>query len=290
VYVLHHEALSWEMDLSKHIHATIPNLLGQMNLQYLLNLRASVLFQQSRTNDATKNLEASWKINQHLLQRPELISYLIALAVSRLQAGNLRQIPVEYGTWHPRLTDSRIHNQFWSVMEYEVWAMVKGAKEGALLDERNEKRTVMNQILAPYVRSMILDYAEVKLQFLADLKKREPCSSKKVIEDYNEIKKLFPKWNRIGPTAFTDPAGSWNREARLRLDLELTDKILLVKKINSLKNQETFNSEICPGQTWNYVRENNSYSISFSKKIDWSKGGGMPKGSLILPPTYKSPK
>jgi hypothetical protein len=294
-YVLHHEAPVWEIDLTKHIYEPLPNLLGHINLQYLLNFRASLLFHQSKPTDAQKNLEASWKINQHLLQRPDLISYLIGLAVLRIQAGNLREIPVEYAIWHSRLIDSRIHDQFWIAMEGEVWALLKEAKEGRLLGQKkNEKRSVINQILAFYERSMILDYAQVKLQFLANLKKREPCSPKKVIEDYNEIKKLFSKWNRIGPTAFTDPAGSWNREARLRLDLELTDKILQVKeelnKTNSLKNSQTLNSEICPGQTWKYVSENNSYSISFSKKIDWSKVGGMPKGNLILPPTYKSPK
>jgi hypothetical protein len=149
----------------------------------------------------------------------------------------------------------------------------------------------MNRILAPYVRSMILDYAEVMLEFISDLKKRDPCSPKKAIKDYNEIKKLFPTWNRVGPIAFTDPGQFWNREARLRLDLELTNKILEIKeelkKTNSFKNSETFKSEICPGQSWNYVSENNSYSLSFSKKVDWLKVDDIPEGSLILPLTHK---
>ena len=291
-FVLNQESPLWEIDLTKHLNAPIPNLLGHVNLQYLLNLRASLLFQQARTNDALKNLEASWKINQHLLQRPETLSYLIGVVVYRVQAGNLRQIPVKYAQWHPRFIDSKIHNQLWIVMEGEVWAMVKGAKEGILLDQGKEKRPVINQILAPYVRSMTLDWAEVMLQLITDLKTRHPCSPKKVIKDYNEIKKLFPKWNRVGPAAFTDPGGWWNREARLRLDLELTDKILQIKdqlkKTNSLKNNETLNSEICPGQKWNYVSNNDSYSISFSKNIDWSKVDDIPESTLILPLTYKS--
>lgn len=289
-YVLHNESPSWEIDLKKHIYAPIPNLLGQMNLQYLLNLRASLLFQQSRTSEATKNLEASWKINQHLFQRPDEISYLIGIAISRILAGNLRQIPVEYVQWHSRLIDSKIQNQYWIVVEAEVWSMVKGAREGTL-DNTNEKRTVANKILAPFVRTMILDYAKLKLQFVTALKKRDPCSPKQVLKDYNDIKKLFPKWNRFGPVAFTDPAGPWNRQARLQLDLELTDKILQIKdelkKKHRFENIKILNSEICPGQTWNYLHENDSYSVSFSKKIDWSKVIDIYQGTLILPHTYK---
>ncbi len=157
-----------------------------------------------------------------------------------------------------------------------------------------KKPTVMDKTLSPYFRSMILNYAEVMLQFITDLKTRDPCSPKKVIKDYDEIKKVFPKWNRIGPVAFWDPGGWWNREARLRVDLELTDKILQIKeelkKTNSLKNNETFKSEICPGQTWNYANESNSCTISFSKKVDWSKVDEIPEGTLILPLTYKSPQ
>lgn len=290
-FVLHNQAPSWEIDLTKDILDPIPNLLGQMNLQYLLNLRASLLFQQSRITDAQKTLEASWKINQQLLQRPELITYLIALAVSKIQAGNLRQIPVEYAQWHSRLIDSKIQNQFWIVMEFEVWTMVKRAKEGDLLNQKNKKRTLANDILAPYLRNMTLNYAEVMLKFLSDLKTREPCYPKKVLEDYNETKKLFPKWDRVGPVAFTDPAGAWNRQAALQLDLELTDKILQIKDElktkNSFENIRTLNSEICHGLTWNYVSENKSYSISFSKNIEWSKVFYMTEGTLILPLTHK---
>ncbi|MCI0447983.1 hypothetical protein L0244_32640 [bacterium] len=291
-YVLHNEAPLWEIDLTKRYKAPFPNLLGHVTLQHLLNFRASLLFQQYKETEAQKTLEASWKINQDLLQRPETISYLIGIVVLRIQVGNLRQLPAEYATWHSRMIDSKIHNQLWSVMEGEVWAMVKGAKEGVLLDQGNEKRTVINQILAPYVRSMTLDWAEVMLQFITDLKTRDPCSPKKVIKDHNEVKKLFPKWNRVGPAAFNDPGGWWNREARLRLDLELTNKIIQIKdelkKTSSIKNIKALNSEICPGQTWKYLSENDSFSISFSKKVDWSKVDDIPEGTLILPLTYKS--
>jgi hypothetical protein len=289
-YTLNHEPAKWEIDISKHIHAPIPNLVGQIDLQNLLNLRAVQFFQQSRTNDAEKALEASWKINQQLFDRPETIPYLVGVNIFRTQAGNLRQIPVEYATWHSRLTDSKIHDQFWTVFESDVWTVLKAAKEGALLDQEHEKPTVINQIWAPYARSMTLDYAKVMLQFLTDLKRRDPCLPKKIQKNID--KELFSQWNLVWRGAFIDPGRWWNREARLRLDLELTDKVLQIKealhKTNSTQQNETMKSDICPGENWTYVRDNDSYSISFSKKIDWSKADEIPEGTLILPQTYNS--
>ncbi len=119
-YVLHHEVPLWDIDLTKHVNAPIPNLLGHIALQYLLNLRASLLFQQSRITEAQETLEASWKINQQLLQRPEMMSYLVGVNILRVQSGNVRQVPVGYTTWHPRLVDSKIHDQLWTVMEADV--------------------------------------------------------------------------------------------------------------------------------------------------------------------------
>lgn len=81
--------------------------------------------------------------------------------------------------------------------------------------------------------------------------------------------------------------------ARLRFDLELTDRILEIneeikKNSNYFANSLTLNSEICPGQKWNYVGKGDSYSLSFSKDIDWSKVGDVAEGTLFLPQSHSS--
>ena len=273
----------WELDIERHIYA-LPPLSGQITLQRLINLKASLLIKESKYVEAEQMLEASWKINEDNLERPEEITYKISQIVLRLQQGNLRQIPIASDVWHERLKTPEIGMQLWKVLEGNVWAMLKAADEGALLKDEKGKKGVYGVIFSPYYQLMIFDWAEVMHSRIVELNKCDPCSPMKPIK-MEEAKRLFASWNRMG-FIFHDPAELWNRSMRFLLELELTNKILEIKKnSNALAHTFSFDSEICKGQKWNFKKTTDGFELSLSKEIDWSIAD-FPKTTFFLPDKY----
>ena len=80
-----------------------PNGLGHMRVQRLLVADALAASAREDSAGAVRALEASWKLNEGLVLRPEILSQLIATAVARLEAGVLRKIAAAPETWTPRL-------------------------------------------------------------------------------------------------------------------------------------------------------------------------------------------
>ncbi|HSE40417.1 MAG TPA: hypothetical protein VLH08_06585 [Acidobacteriota bacterium] len=281
----------WAVDISKHVKAPIPNLLGQIQMQRFLNLKASLLIGESRFTEAENVLEASWNINNHLLSRPELLSYLIGIVVIKFQAGNLRQIPLSNNVWHTRINDPEIGMHLWVTQQGEVLMMLKAAEQGETLQQNDKRRSPYELIVSPYVHVMTLNFADRMYSYLCDLKKRDGCSPKKLLKD-NEVKSLFPSWNIIGPVMFVDPAGPWNRVMLLNHDLELTSKIIEIKtgldlNSHSFGTEYTLPSMVCPGEKWNYEKVSDGFKLTFSKRIDWSVVD-LQENALILPDSYSS--
>ena len=56
-----------------------------------------------QTQEVLKTLEASWQLNQTLLQRFELISGLVAIIVAKEQAIVMRKLPELPAEWQDRI-------------------------------------------------------------------------------------------------------------------------------------------------------------------------------------------
>jgi hypothetical protein len=290
LFVNKNEFPEWEIDLSKRSQSPIPYLRGQMQLQRLINLEASLLIDESRFSEAEDAINASWRLNKHLMERPELLSYLIGLVVSKYEAGNLRRLPYVHD-WHDRLTDSKISEHLWTVLQGEVWVILRMAEEGTLLQQDGKPKGLFEKVFSPFVRVMALDFAEVALRYFLDLKKSDPCSPKRSLKE-GEIRKMFPSWNRLGLIMLSDYSGAWNRSKLVSLEADFTERIIEIRKQlhkdpDVFGEAFTFDSRVCKGQTLNYEKILDGFKLSFSKKIDWSIAG-LSESTIILPDEYTS--
>jgi hypothetical protein len=284
------ESPVWELDLEKHISAPFPNLSGHLTLQRLINLKVSLLIEESKTSEAESMLEASWKINEHLLQRPEVISYEIGQNILKLQLGNLRVMKNLNTKWYERISNPDIETHIWKVLEAEVVSILKAANDDALLTDGEGKR-VMVWMPSAFVRLMALNWAEVMHSRVLELKGRDPCSPQEPVRIGQEWR-LFPSWNRVGSTMFHDPAYLWNSTMQFELDLDLTEKILEIRKRlhenrESIDGGFSINSGVCKGQKWIFGKITDGFELTFSKKINWQVGEFLPS-TLDLPDKYTS--
>ena len=113
--------VQWEMDVTGVGASPLPNLLGHVRLQRLMVARALLEARRGDAERALQTIEASWRLNQSISSRPELISQLIAVAVARLEVGALRKLDTPAYGWADRLRDGRLFSSFLAAFQNQIW-------------------------------------------------------------------------------------------------------------------------------------------------------------------------
>ena len=90
--VLRNEAPRWEMDITRWVEAPVPGLFYQRQFQGVIALDVLAKTQLGQDREAFRAFEASWKINQGMFDRPELISQILAHSTLKRQVGLLRKM------------------------------------------------------------------------------------------------------------------------------------------------------------------------------------------------------
>lgn len=82
--------LVWDRDLAKGYGHPLPNLLGVIHLNRLLAAEALQSDGEGRSDEAERTLEALFRMQDALAERPELICHVMALATDRILMKALR--------------------------------------------------------------------------------------------------------------------------------------------------------------------------------------------------------
>jgi hypothetical protein len=127
--LLREDDVRWEIDVSKGAAPPLPYLLGFLRLQKLLLSRALTEIRGGRPEEALQTLEASWRFNEAVRARPEVISHLIHIAVAKLQVGVLRKVDAAPVGWPDRLRDARVLADYVVAFENEFWFMQPDAQD-----------------------------------------------------------------------------------------------------------------------------------------------------------------
>jgi hypothetical protein len=116
-----------------------------------------------------------------------------------------------------------------------------------------------------------------------------PCPeglSPKMVETINAI----PKWNFLAKLAVPNISSSLGRGYRLQLDLELTQKVLLLREARD-KNGGTWpeampgiESSICPNGAWSYTRTSDRVTLAYNRTPRFTD---IKPSALVLPLRYE---
>jgi len=230
----------WEMDLTKGAqYAPLPNLLGILNLQKLLLAAALSESLQGRAEEAERHLEASWRLNEALVARPELISQLIAIAGGKLQIGILRKLAFDREPWLERLPRQDFRAAFFWSLRAEATASLGGeGKQGS---------------------PELLEYARGMREVVRELEKENACSFRQ--EGAERFwQPLFPGREARVLSGITLPnlTDAVHRVFRFELDRELTALVLEARRALRSRQEgrrpdfQDRPSLVCPGARWNY--------------------------------------
>ena len=234
----------WELDVRKGWKNSVaPNYQGQIAVQKLLITQALADAREDRGEQAALALEASWKLNESLVGRPELIAQLVAIAAARLEIGALRRIPDPSSAWTDRLDLERLRSSvITSVRDDGVLVLISETEDVRRSDE-----------LAAYVEGM--------RRASEALANREPCSFTK--ENAEEFWKSFfvgQEGAMLGEIAMPNISNAVHRMFRLLLAAELTRKLIEARAVKRESPDGRWPSElpdsdsrVCYGSRWSYA-------------------------------------
>ena len=326
-HLLESELPVWEMDVAQMSEQNypFPSLANTANVQKLLLLTAIDSHRRGQYLEMQASLEASWRLNQAIVRRPDLVSQVSASAISSYQTGLLRHLSNVPSQWQARL------NQQPSVLSgltFDVWLqyatlqkLLSATTHGISADTSTSISTSVasDQALAdaletrPAARLMgalsywfspvhyflltNIDTAKTAHGAIDQLRNLDVCSTTQ-----SEAQKLLSKqktarWNEAIAPVPSVLAKRWKTAGDRALAQELTQHILTAKQhLKTVghwpKSISNTASKACPGEYWIYEHApDNTITFSLSQV---SSGRSYTHSFLepipAIPLQYSTPK
>jgi hypothetical protein len=257
----------WALDVAKSRAAEPdPNTEGPLVLHRVLLGKALADARAGKSRDAELWLEASWRLKESTGDRPSLTWQLIAIAVSRWEAGVLRKLPSSDPGWMERM-------RFAPQRERTFRAMSDDLVIG-LVDFPSEE-------LSKWSPAELLDGISRSVSWL---EKQDPCAFPKSEED-RWWTPFFPGpiEKTLAGIAMPSIAQAAHRLYRLQIEGELTARVLAARRVVSAVEagagpSPQADSAVCAGGgRWSsLVQPDGGAHVRFDGKFeDWRDEAGI---------------
>jgi hypothetical protein len=267
-------------------------------------LCAALVAQRSgRHAESAEYLEASWSLSQSLVERPDILSLIIAVSVWKQQAGALRKISEPPFQWLERLSNDSPRRQLVTALENDLLVSVVSSPD-SLPGEMVERLSGGYRVLTSLVlessacRLSKLSREEMRQRVLENFKSESEPEPKPGEEEESPEESVgreqrpgdFERAARImmeiaAPTA----VDLVRRVERLLVDRELTWKILELRQERAAartgrwpENFPDLVSTTCPESSFEYQPRGNAMTIRFRAYVEEPDAPG-----LILPLSFE---
>jgi len=268
----------WETDLSQLVRAPVPQLFYHRQLQGVIALDILEKTRKGESGSALRALESSWKINESLRARTELISQMVAISILKLQAESIRKmesVPVE---WQQRLNVKAWQQSFFRAMQLDAAVIsrylthtnhpIKGAGWFS---------PFVNGPLGKPLRYLAgIESLELSGEVLSLIQRTDFCSLSPDTA-LKQVEGSISSWNLGTQFGATNYLRGWRRSTEGLVTAELTHKILQVKAArDSAKNKDwarnlaPMQSSLCPEAKWVHeVAPNGTIQIQCRNLPEW---------------------
>jgi len=268
----------WEANVSALIQAPAPNFIYHRQLQGLISLDVLDKSRQGQSKAALQALEASWKINQSLRGRPELVSQMIATSIFHLQAGVIRKmknVPVE---WWQRLDVKVWQESFLRAMQLDAVVLSRYVRDTdyPMNSPRSFNPLINSPLGKPLWRLAGIEILELSGEIFSLIRNNKFCTSSPdaVLE---RMKAAHSSWNLGTHYGYTNYLRAWRMSTEGLIHAELTRKILQVKAARDSARDKDWprqlalmESSLCPGAKWVHeVAPNGTIQIECRNLPDW---------------------
>ncbi|HEX7706240.1 MAG TPA: hypothetical protein VF701_07250 [Thermoanaerobaculia bacterium] len=226
-HLLEAEEIAWEVEIERGASAPVLDLIASMGLSRLLTASALVAARDGSAA-AWNDLHAAWKVARSLWDHPELVSRLVALAISRQVTAASRQMPLPAPAWFDEVRYLDYRERMGSAMQVSTWQMWRSFEE-----QKQDSRlhgswlTRIADILwrDPLGSVVIADSIEHQRETVRILMATRNCASDGATM-VRERTDAAAWWNPTADMPMPNLIGAWQRLFRFRVELELAEHAL----------------------------------------------------------------
>ena len=273
------EQIAWAVDYPSRT-APIPNLLGHQVLARTLLTNA---LDRARRNEpgAWDDAQAVVRLTSNLWSRPELISALIALNMSRTANAVMRKLPLPAPRWYEGFRRFDYTKAMLASRQAETSVMADAIEAEISFDEdptagpfERVLSRIGQTVTAPYVRLSAADGLEIDRQLTATIVANRSCTmDASAISQERMARTAW--WNYPArQITMSNLDASWQRLFRFRAELEATDRALAFRG-----RQPPMTASVCEGAEWIYSAK----GFRFSKQIP------LPSPAVAVPLEFVIP-
>ena len=282
-HILESEAPQWEVDFERmfEVNYPFPGQVNTRNVQNLLLLSVINHTQQGQTALALTALEASWQLNQAVLQHPDAVSQVLGDIVSVYQAGLLRHLANVPTLWQNRLSQQTQHQSVLAGYRFETWLQYEALQTSLVpvrppvVDRRSPIHVRLKALLSYWFSPTYafqlssVNTAGTAHRALDQLAVLDVCATTQLMAERLILQAAPPQ---PGQTLVLLPEGLaqwWKLAGDRALAVELTQKVLQAKQQVSAAGQWPDNlsdltSQTCPGEHWVYEVSDDRRAITLS--------------------------
>jgi hypothetical protein len=269
--------LRWECDITKLFDAPIPSLMGFRGVQQVLGADSLARLHRGDAPGAMASIEAAWRIQSALRDRPDLISQMVALSLDEVLLGVLRKAPPPAPGWGERVREHDHRRSVMLSMQIEVWVLSRFARghgrSGPVYRGGRPAsgppaigRMLRQPLEQTYFRLAAGTHAKAVRRMGAGLTAEDVCTMDKATYDKLATRS---RWNFFGGNKTS--VHLVHLSLRRALDAELTQTIL---ERDTLSGSGTLPSSVCSGVSWQYQVKGNEVSSPSTaiRKPPWAFG------------------
>ena len=265
-HLLHGDPIEWEVDLSRGIDAPLPNLLGHIHVAKLLTTRALL---RARNNDvrAWDDLHAAWRLTHSLEARPELISQLIVLAMSRMVNAAAWKLPAASVAWLDEMRNVDQRRLLLGGFQFDTWMLWRHGEEST--------KGALVTIARPYLRWSVAHMTDHQRRIAEEIAATTTCGFDGAAFSQH-VTESIPRWNVFARVATPDLGSVWQKAFRTIAEREATMNAMRIAH-----GQPIIAKSVCSDGAWQYTNGRLSFSRDLPKSSE-SETMMMPL-SLVIP-------
>lgn len=263
-HILKNDSISWASDIQKGLDSPTPSLLGHRHLTSVLLVHALETARAGNSQAAQRALEASWKLNLVLRERPELVSQLVATAVAGSHNAVLRRVPGTLGDWQERLSSHDWRRSMLRAYQAEAWMFERlGVQvESFVLDAGGAQssgfvgriKRLAKPLTRLWLKLSVADYSDQLRRMAVELRHQDSCALD-IDKFTGRMEAEIPWWNVLSKIAMPSLARSWGSVGRALLDDELTGLVAQARAqvrsaTTAAPQTATIPSSVCVGMNW----------------------------------------
>lgn len=279
----------WEMTLEKMFDPNYPSpgFFNIFYLQKLILLSAIDYHHQGQSAQMLSAMEASWRLNQAIAQRPDLVSQILSSIIVTQQASLLRHFEAIPSRWQSRLASQSPQQSILTGLQFENWLKYKVSQSISSVHRPSETlSSALSSALSGGFSGGFSGWFSMRSYFRLEATKAaittdaaldllattDICSQSQVVVE-KKLRELQVDRGKA-ETAFSSTAIArrWKNAGDRALALELSEHVLIAKQQRAEHGTwptylPNLTSQTCPNERWIYEVTEDTMTLSLSKPL-----------------------